>query len=96
MRGKESWLLYLCCVLNVMSQLSFLTFPPSAMCWSVVCDCGISCSYSLAFDFCSSAIDLKLNFLFLFYLVLNVLTPVTRFFHSEKLRHTNAYKSLIS
>ena len=35
-----------CCVMNVMLSL---THPRGAMGWSVVCDCGISWSYSLTF-----------------------------------------------
>ena len=38
--GRESWLFYFCCVLNVMSLL-LLTLPRGAMGWSVVCECGI-------------------------------------------------------
>ena len=54
---RESWLLYICCSLTVMSLLSFLNFflffsgffvfCHGAMGCTVVCDCGISCSYSL-------------------------------------------------
>ena len=39
---RESWLLYLCCVLNVM-------FPRSAMGWSVVCDYGMSWTFKISF-----------------------------------------------
>ena len=47
--GRECWLLYDCCVLNVMSLLSFLTLPHGAMDWSVVCNCGIPSHAHLLF-----------------------------------------------
>ena len=45
--GRESWLLYFCCVLNVMVLLFSLNLPYDAMDWSVLCDCGISWSGTL-------------------------------------------------
>ena len=36
--GRESWLLYVCCVLNVMSLLWILTLPRGAIGLFVVCD----------------------------------------------------------
>ena len=48
--GRDSRLLYFCCcVRNVISLLSFCDFPLSAVGWSVVCECGISWSYSLLY-----------------------------------------------
>ena len=40
--GRESWLLYFCCVLNVMSLPSFF----NSFLRFVVCDCGNCWSYS--------------------------------------------------
>ena len=74
-----------------MSLLSFFNIPTGAMCWSVVCDCGIPGHTHLPFDFCSCAIDLKL----LFHLVICI-DPSHKDFYSEILRHANAYKSLMS
>ena len=34
--------IYFCCVLNVMSLLSFFDSSRGGLGWSVVCDCGIS------------------------------------------------------
>ena len=55
--GRESWLLdliiltifKLCSCWHV--AISVLSFPQGVVCWSVLCNCGISWSYSLAFSF---------------------------------------------
>ena len=48
--GNRELVVYICCVLNVMLILSFLDFIVMPLGWYVVCDCGISLSYSLTFD----------------------------------------------
>ena len=47
--GNREPVVYMCCVMNVMLMLSFLYF--IAVQWGkyIVCDCGISWSYSLTF-----------------------------------------------
>ena len=47
--GRESWLLYFCCVLKDMPLLSFFGSSWRCQGWSVVCDCVISWPYSLIF-----------------------------------------------
>ena len=50
--GRESYLLYFCCVLIVMSLLSLFDSSSQRqwMVGSIVCDCGIFWSYSLTFS----------------------------------------------
>ena len=40
--GRESWLIYFCCVLVSCRCYRSLTLPHGVMGWSVICDCGIS------------------------------------------------------
>ena len=49
-RGRESWLLWLYCLLDVTSLLSVFAASSRRGQLFVVCECGISWSYSLAFQ----------------------------------------------
>ena len=40
--GRESWLLYLNCLLMSFDYKSFVSLPRGTVGWSAVCDCGIS------------------------------------------------------
>ena len=39
---KESWLLYLNCLLMPFDSLCSLSLPQDSMDWSTVCECGVS------------------------------------------------------
>ena len=48
-QSRESWLLYLTVFLLTFGYKCSVPFPYSAMSWSALSNCGISCSYSLTF-----------------------------------------------